>query len=230
MNERDSGKTGEGAGQGATPNAAPNAAPAEPMRLKERRQAMLDAAEALFLDKGFEGATLGAIVARSGGSLATLYEFFGNKTELLRAVVSRWQEEELGDLRNLGAAGLGPRAMLEIVAGRYLAFLLTPKSIAFLRLIIARCLVDPQFGRALHADLRQKMLDGLAERFARWNAGGLTRFDDPMAAAEQYLACVVGEEPVLALLGLETGEPGIRRMRDRLALFFDWHGLRDDPA
>ncbi|RYD43145.1 MAG: TetR/AcrR family transcriptional regulator, partial [Sphingomonadales bacterium] len=47
---------------------------------RERRQsAILDAAESLFLEQGYERTSLAEIVKTSGGSLATLYELFGNK-------------------------------------------------------------------------------------------------------------------------------------------------------
>src|SRR3546814_4201594 len=57
---------------------------------RERRQsAILDAAESLFLEQGYERTSLAEIVKRSGGSLATLYELFGNKQGLLRAIADR---------------------------------------------------------------------------------------------------------------------------------------------
>jgi AcrR family transcriptional regulator len=62
-------------------------------RRGERRKAILDAAEEMFLEQGFARVSLGAIVRRSGGSLATVYEMFGNKQGLLRAVVHRRRDE-----------------------------------------------------------------------------------------------------------------------------------------
>ena len=47
-----------------------------------RRQAIMDAAKALFLSKGYAATSLEEIIATSGGSLATLYKLFGNKQGL----------------------------------------------------------------------------------------------------------------------------------------------------
>lgn len=58
-------------------------------RLDRRRIALVAAAKALFIEKGYEGTTLGDIVERAGGSLSTLYKLFGNKDGLLEAVISR---------------------------------------------------------------------------------------------------------------------------------------------
>lgn len=56
-------------------------------RGESRRQAMLTAATELFIEKGFERTTLSDIVSRSKGSRSTLYEQFGNKEGLLRAMI-----------------------------------------------------------------------------------------------------------------------------------------------
>src|SRR3546814_3090605 len=72
---------------------------------RERRQsAILDAAESLFLEQGYERTSLAEIVKRSGGSLATLYELFVNKQGLLRAIATRWcdrSEEHTSELQSL---------------------------------------------------------------------------------------------------------------------------------
>jgi len=54
-----------------------------------RRQAMLDAACEVFLEHGFEGASVADVVRRSGGSLATLYASFGSKEGLFEAIVAQ---------------------------------------------------------------------------------------------------------------------------------------------
>src|SRR3546814_13764796 len=60
---------------------------------RQDRKAILDAAESLLLDQGFDRVSLAAVVGQSGGSLATLYELFGNKQGLLRAVIERVEKE-----------------------------------------------------------------------------------------------------------------------------------------
>ncbi len=53
------------------------------------RKAILDAAERLFAERGFEGASLGEIGAAAGLSRATPSYFFGGKEALHRAVLER---------------------------------------------------------------------------------------------------------------------------------------------
>src|SRR5262245_3793367 len=64
---------------------AENAGYTFPSRGEARRQAMLQAAGELFLEHGFEGTSVSDVVKRSGGSLATLYAWFGSKEGLFEA-------------------------------------------------------------------------------------------------------------------------------------------------
>lgn len=67
--------------------------PRERLTPERRRQltvdAMLDAAETVFAKKGFGGASMEEIAAEAGYSRAALYAKFGNKEDLLAAVLDR---------------------------------------------------------------------------------------------------------------------------------------------
>ncbi|MFT3998253.1 MAG: helix-turn-helix domain-containing protein, partial [Asticcacaulis sp.] len=54
-----------------------------------RREAILDVASRIFLEEGFDAASMSAIAARVGGSKGTLYNYFKNKEELFEAFVDR---------------------------------------------------------------------------------------------------------------------------------------------
>ena len=113
-------------------------APIKPQtRGMARRQAMLDAATDLFLEKGFEGTSLSDIVSRSRGSRSTLYEQFGNKEGLLRSIVEQlteqvWPligpEDDAGPLTEEGLVDLGMR---------FVRAALAPKAIAVFRILVA---------------------------------------------------------------------------------------------
>ena len=50
---------------------------------------MLDAAELIVVDGGYEALTLTAVAKRSGSSIGSLYRFFSSKEQVLEAVVGR---------------------------------------------------------------------------------------------------------------------------------------------
>ncbi len=56
-------------------------------RQEARRRKILDAAQDLFIEHGFEHTSLDMIIARTGGSRRNIYELFGNKDGLFEAVM-----------------------------------------------------------------------------------------------------------------------------------------------
>lgn len=60
------------------------------MRVKtdEKRKEIIEAASAVFEEKGYQGASMSAISARLGGSKATLYGYFKSKEELFAATIT----------------------------------------------------------------------------------------------------------------------------------------------
>ena len=77
-------------------------------RLGKRRQAFVEAARALFIEKGFERTALADVVERSGGSLATLYKLFGNKAGLLTAVVQEQVRSGESLIEEIGSRTIEP--------------------------------------------------------------------------------------------------------------------------
>lgn len=71
----------------------------------ERREAILDAAEAVFLKKGVAPTTMDEIAQRAELAKGTLYLYFASKDELFCAVSLRWLREL--DARQASAAELG---------------------------------------------------------------------------------------------------------------------------
>jgi len=56
-------------------------------RKQERRDAILKAAETIFGDVGFSGATMDEIAHRAGVGVATVYKYFGTKANILEGII-----------------------------------------------------------------------------------------------------------------------------------------------
>lgn len=71
--------------------ASPKASVRMPRRERGRLRAaaLLDAAGAVFADKGYDGATMTEIAARAGASIGSLYQFFPTKELLVEGVMTR---------------------------------------------------------------------------------------------------------------------------------------------
>lgn len=63
------------------------------VRGQQRIHKLLNAAEQVFAEVGYDNATTNAIAARAATSIGSLYQFFPNKEAILKAVVLRYLEE-----------------------------------------------------------------------------------------------------------------------------------------
>ncbi len=85
------------------------------------RGLILDAAEQLFAERGYAGASLREIAARSGFSTAGLYLFFENKEELYLQVMLRRSAELLAGIEAAGQSSRPPLERLHDIATVYIA-------------------------------------------------------------------------------------------------------------
>ncbi len=205
--------------------------PAPPPSLRQRRQsAILDAAEALFLEQGYERTSLAEIVKRSGGSLATLYELFGNKQGLLHAIASRWGDESRCE--PAACSAMAHQSNVEILTGyahRQCDRMRSPRAIALMRMLISESLRDREFALQIYRDLHIPAVEELSTLFTAWAAAGEADIDDPDAAAKLLLSIVVGDSMLNALAGLDDEWLTNDQIDWRLQPFLSYFKIRQSP-
>ena len=188
---------------------------------RERRHgAILDAAEALFIEQGYERTSLAEIVRRSGGSLATLYELFGNKQGLLHAIAIRWRDETM--LERMERAQEGAQTNIDILmdyVSRECDFRRSPRSIPLIRMLVSECLRDRDFALQTYRDLHIPAIEELSALFADWTAAGQAEIDDPEAAAHLFMSILAGDSLLSALSGVEDGILDEEQIRWRIRPF-----------
>jgi AcrR family transcriptional regulator len=104
-----------------------NELPERPLRTRDEaralfRNAILDAAEAVFAENGFHGARIQDIAARARIAVGTVYNHFAQKDDVLRALLQERSEELLAELRPRPDDAPEFRARLEACAARTLAY------------------------------------------------------------------------------------------------------------
>lgn len=94
------------------------------------REAVLDAAERLMAEQGYEAASLAALVEEAAIPASSIYHYFGSKEGVLLAVMERGAERFFAELpnldRRLGSQREHLRALIDLVAttlDRHPAFL-----------------------------------------------------------------------------------------------------------
>jgi AcrR family transcriptional regulator len=165
-------------------------------RTLEKRQAILDAAAAVFRDKGYERASMSDIGLRTGCSKTTLYGYFGSKDALLAALVDEATGSGVAAMQEVLAASGADVATtvattvagtLERFAGRYLAFALSP-SVCTLRRVRAAGAGRPDVDLPCR-DLGAERIDAALAGYlrAQMDAGTLRR-GDAHGSARQFRA------------------------------------------
>jgi TetR/AcrR family transcriptional regulator, mexJK operon transcriptional repressor len=194
-------------------------------RRGDRKLAIIEAAESLFLEQGYDRTSLAAIIARSGGSLATVYDLFGNKQGLLRAVVERRRDEAMVKIGDVACNLESCAEMLRVFGCRLYDHMTAPTTIAMKRMVIAEALRDPGFGRAFHADIHLSVVREIADAFAEWTCEGRAQIDRPEEAAELYLAIIFMNAPLQAMMAIDLPSVDDSVIHWRLAPFIAWFAI-----
>jgi AcrR family transcriptional regulator len=110
-------------------------------RAEKTRARILDAAERLILDRGLNGVGLEAVAEAAGVSRQALYDKFGSKGGLLRAMTER-TEERLGIYKAVGAVAAEPDGIGKLTTLLDLSRVSEPGVAPFVRVIYAARLDD----------------------------------------------------------------------------------------
>lgn len=86
------------------------------------RQHILEAAERVFADRGFEAAKVQDISALAGLSMGTIYAIFPSKADLFRAIVEERGQELAGLVREVTTRGTPPTEALGALIALYIDY------------------------------------------------------------------------------------------------------------
>ena len=117
-------------------------------RKEERPQELLDAALALFVEKGFAATRSEEVAARAGVSKGTLYLYFPSKEELLKAVIREHVSSRIaaGVQRVQGFEGPAAELLREVLGGWWSRLYDSPASAVF-KLVITEVRNFPEIAQ-----------------------------------------------------------------------------------
>jgi len=199
------------------------------MRTKseERRQAMVQTAAEVFLERGYEATSMAEICSRVGGSKATLYGYFKSKEELFLSVMKMLAEERMSQAYSRLIPGEDLSAALCAFGENYMQVILSPDMLA-MRSIIA--------GELVRAGAAQQFFDAgprqgwgkVAIYLEAEMAAGRLRRADGWTAAMQLLALIQAEYQQTFLIGLLDAD-GLTLLSQRVAagvaVFLAWYAV-----
>jgi AcrR family transcriptional regulator len=120
----------------------------------EKREAILEAALALFAELGFHGASMPQVAERARVAAGTIYLYFESKEALVNALYRRWKQELASAMMKDFPAEAPMREQLRALWQRRIAFALKhPREMAFLELHHHAPYLDEE-SRALERELK----------------------------------------------------------------------------
>ncbi|WP_172428437.1 TetR/AcrR family transcriptional regulator [Azospirillum brasilense] len=175
-------------------------------KTEAKRDAILDAAMLEFTERGYEGASISAIVGRLGASKQTLYRYFPSKDELfvevMARIIDRHLATPLGDLADTADV----RGSLQRHGERYLKVRLSPDMVSLARIVFAEA-GRSEVSRLLHPRGKMRVVEDIGRFLTTVMETGRLRVADPTVAALHFLG----------LLDAELFEPVVLRVREPAA-------------
>jgi AcrR family transcriptional regulator len=151
-----------------------------------KRRQILDGARKVFLDLGFDGASMGEIARAAGVSKGTLYVYFADKNHLFEAIV---EEESLAQGKvafNFDPAR-GVDTTLPEFGRAYIQLLCRPGGGSAIRTVMSIAERMPEVGRRFYDNVLARTVNRFAVYLqARVQAGDLV-IDDAELAAWQFM-------------------------------------------
>ncbi len=166
-----------------------------------RRERLLDAARDVFLEQGYAGASVNDVVARAGGSLATLYKQFGNKEGLFVAAMERHIATAWEVLEEGRREATVPEQVLYELGRRMLELSFDPGVIRLKRGLAFEAERVPELGEMFLSRGPDRIRQELATYLDEQVAHGRLAIDDPHEAAGMFMGMLLGEWHINALLG-----------------------------
>lgn len=164
------------------------------VRTDAKRDAILKIASEVFLEMGYERASMAAISARVGGSKATLYGYFPSKEAIFLTLARQFGAEHIDPaLEELTSSKEDDLPnLLQRFGERLLVFLASPTAMSAYRLVLAEA-GHSEVGRLFFEAGQQQGEQAMAAYMQSVMNRGLLRQANPLVAARHFGALVHSE-------------------------------------
>lgn len=171
-------------------------------RGEQRRQALMEAARQVFLEHGYEGASIEEVMRRVGGSKASLYSYFGSKEGLFFDILAAHSEELTKDLKIPKVADEDVEWTLVAIGKRYLHMMLDNDRLGLFRVMFAEAQRFPDLARRFFecGPLRSRAL--LSRYLQLQSEAGRLDCPDPDFAAAQFFELIKARPHTAQAFGL----------------------------
>jgi TetR/AcrR family transcriptional regulator, mexJK operon transcriptional repressor len=198
-------------------------------RALQRHDELLESALDLFLDKGFEQATIEAIAASVGMTKRTVYARYADKAALFKATVQRAIERLIVPTATLQALETTDfEATLTAVARLRVAQVATPAGLKLQRIINTESYRFPEIFTMAYEQRTRPVIEFLGGLMRREIAAGRLAVVDPERAARVFMSMVVSGPVRIIVSGNRLTRKEIEdRLQFAIGLFLNGVRVRD---
>jgi AcrR family transcriptional regulator len=152
----------------------------------QRQRALIEAATAVFAERGYDAATTREVAERAGCSEGLIHRYFNGKHGLLLAIVQSKAAEVLEDF----GAGLPDRDTVEAEIEQILLWHLARlrDHSDFMSVAVSRVTIDRDIGRAVGENINQQRVNVILQRLQRQQEADRIRGDVDLEALAQAIA------------------------------------------
>lgn len=171
-------------------------------RKQDRRQAIVEAARASFLEHGYAGTSMSGLLKTLGGSKATLWGYFRSKEELFAAVIEEVSLLFRTEIADVLATHADLERTLIAFCRTFLRKITSPDGQATWRLVVAESSRFPEVGRIFHEHAASRVQGALQRFLALQIESGRLVEEDPAIMVETLMSLCIGQH-MRAIWGLE---------------------------
>lgn len=194
---------------------------------EKKSEAILDAAAALFADKGL-AVSMDEIARVAGVSKQTVYNRFASKLEIARAMANQRSDAIAAPLKSAGA----PAEVLEALALLLLERICHPDKVGSMRGVVLMSADAPEIALAVYEAGPLRSLKLLSAWLADQTRAGRLNVPDPDEAAEMFSGLVLGHGHLRAMLNVPQIDAAqrLRRAREAARIFVTAYAPTVDQA
>lgn len=196
----------------ATANRAESSAPRRRIYVR-KAEPVLEAAERLFLSRGYGGTSMQDVAAAAGVAKATVYSNFPSKEALFSAVIHRRAERSRLDIDHVDLHSADVRSTLVELGCAFLHDIYSPGQVELLQTVVADARRFPQLGKLMIEGPFIETHGKISAYFSNIVGRGLLAHDDPETAAEYFIAIIKAGKhiPLILSQDVQTGPEAVRR-------------------
>ncbi|BBD07520.1 TetR/AcrR family transcriptional regulator [Desulfovibrio ferrophilus] len=158
---------------------------------KDKREAIVTAAAAEVLERGYQGSSMDRIAQRAKVSKRTVYNHFGSKDVLFRTVIGEHWEQAQQAIAVDYDPTISLRVQLLELGRREAGLLMDTEFMGLTRAVLSECIRSPEWAETMFTDMK-KVESGIHILLSQMVADGKLDIADIDFAAHQYLGMIKG--------------------------------------